>query len=489
MSFDTLHHNALDQKLNYTVSRSSTAFSNLTSHTGCHSCSGLGSNIGLSSIGQTVCERNSCLGEPDVARCCRFPANAEERQHPPGCIDPACTETICDECSNHDDCCDDCVMDCGSDCGISLDCDELDNRVDDIYSLEGSQSELFGDQTAQTFGFGRSLPRLTVENTTIESTDFDRSPDHTTLSTLPEYDMNQTHLGSRMQPKPSFQMPGASHTQVNAPQATTPSRSKLTPADISPLAHNRASFIYLSDSTHDSPDSIDSTPRAHYDHINLVTEKSDSKRPFPTSLLCQWADSNGQPCGKALGMGNDMHEHLKSVHGVKSEVFCRWVGCSVGVLEASPHRFASSVERHTWGHSGYRPYKCSACNEGFAAASVRDEHFTNIHLRKKIFSCDMCSHQCTSATNLKRHKDDKHSAERFQCEFCNRNGKRRLFPRGPNLARHFRNCKYVQVQSPEAAATGKVKLDWLPPGYKRGHHGLDRAKVIPPNYLPSQSDA
>lgn len=111
-------------------------------------------------------------------------------------------------------------------------------------------------------------------------------------------------------------------------------------------------------------------------------------------------------------------------------------------------------------------------------------------VRKKVFSCDMCSHQCTSATNLKRHKDDKHSTERYQCEFCNRNGKRRLFPRGPNLARHFRNCKYVLALFPEAAAAaGKLKTDWLPLGYKRGHHGMDRAKVIPPNYLPALNSA
>ncbi|KAL8794619.1 MAG: hypothetical protein Q9195_002815 [Heterodermia aff. obscurata] len=135
---------------------------------------------------------------------------------------------------------------------------------------------------------------------------------------------------------------------------------------------------------------------------------------------------------------------------------------------------------------GYRPYKCPECSEGFAAAAVRDEHIANIHMKKKIFACDLCSHQCTSATNLKRHKDEKHRSERFQCEYCNKYGKRTLFPRGPNLARHFRKCKYVLAEFPDAggAPEGKLSDDWFPPGYKRGHHGMNKAKITPPNYLP-----
>ena len=501
MSFSTLCLGVRDQELQSKNHLPSTAFSSHSSLTDCPTCTGPGLDVEISSIDQTVSEYTACLSESDSGECCRLPANADERLCLSECIDLGCAATICDECSNHEDCCGDCGMDCESDCEISFGCDDFGVGVDDTYSLEDSHSELFGDQTAQTFGFGRSLPHLALENSTTESGNFGRKAHDTTLSTLPTCCMDQDYSGSSLLPVSSFQTSCATPTPFSSPQVIissrtsygsafqVPSNYSLTPTDIPPLARDSASRIYSSHSAHEYPDSIDFTPSAHYDHINLVSEKSDSSGRIPPSLQCQWADSNGEPCGETLGLGNNMHEHLKSAHGVKSEVFCRWVGCSVGVLKPSPHRFASSVERHTWGHSGYRPYRCSACNEGFAAASVRDEHFTNIHLRKKVFSCDMCSHQCTSATNLKRHKDDKHSAERFQCEFCNRYGKRRLFPRGPNLARHFRNCKYVQAQFPDAAAAGKAKADWLPPGYKRGHHGMDRARVKPPNYLPAQTDA
>ncbi len=472
MSLGTLQRSPQDQRLKTADSCTSTAFSSLSSHTDCPSYTGPESGSEVLSICRISPDCTSCLGEPDIL----------------GCIDPTCPEITCDECFNHEGCCDDCVVDCGSDCEISFDCDELNIRVDGTYSFEGSHSELFGDQTAQTFGFGRRLPQLAMENTITESNDSGKVLDDTALSTIPAYGMNQSYMGFEAQPNSSSQVPWAPHALLNFPQATTPDRPNLTTSDTSHGVPKSASLIYPSDSTHGSPDSIGFTASAHYDHINLLAEKSDSTAPFPSSLPCQWADSNGEQCGQTLRLGNDMHEHLKSVHGVKSEVVCRWVGCSVGVLGASPHRFANSVERHTWGHSGFRPYKCSACNEGFAAASVRDEHFTNIHLRQKVFSCDMCHHQCTSATNLKRHKVDKHSAERFQCEFCHRNGKRRLFPRGANLARHLRNCKYVQAQFPESTTAGTANADWLPPGYKRGHRGMDRAKVTPPNYLLMPND-
>lgn len=501
MAFSTLHLGAREQELKSTDSRPSTTLSSHSSLTDCPTYTSSGSDLEVSSISRTLSECTSCLSEPNSPESCRFPANAEERQRLSGCIDPGCAETVCDECYNHEECCDDCVADCESDCGITFGCHKPDVRVDNTYAFEGSHSELFGDQMAQTFGLGRRLPPLEMENTMMETSSFSKIPDDTTFPTLPAYSMNQSYLGSDLQPSPSFRSPWATPTPFNPLQVSTtsgmsyisalrgPHNQELRPAEITRLAHNSASSKYPSDSTHEGLGRSDFTPRAHYDHINLLTEQSDCTGRSPPSMQCQWADSSGEPCGKTLGFGNDMHEHLKSAHGVRGEVFCRWIGCSVGVLKASPHRFASSVERHTWGHSGYRPYKCSACNEGFAAAIVRDEHFTNIHLHKKVFSCDMCSHQCTSATNLKRHKDDKHSAERYQCEFCNRYGKRRLFPRGPNLTRHFRNCKYVRAEFPEAATAGKTKVDWLPPGYKRGHHGMDRAKVTPPKYLPAHVDA
>ena len=496
MSHSNLHGSApRKQTLESTTTGNLKAptFSNPSSRINIPSGSGSRSRTDLSSTSWTSSECTSCPIEPSPVGSCDYPLSAEEHQCLPGCLDPACTENVCDECSDHEECCGDCVedcdVDCGSDCEISFRYSEPNVKLNESYTFSEDSYELFGDQTAQTFGIGCSLPQLAKDNTMIDSSGLGKILDHTALSTLPKTCMD-----------PSPQTPWASHKQLGLPKATTPSRScyesvshRLPDHEVTanrpPPTCATPSLMRSPKSAYGTPDPTDCTSDAHYDHVNLLNEKDDSSRPLHPSLRCQWADLNGKPCGEISSKGEDMHEHLKSIHGIKSEVFCRWAGCSVGVLKPSPHKFASSVERHTWGHSGYRPYKCSACNEGFAAASVREEHYKNIHERRKVYACDVCSHHCTSATNLKRHKDDKHSVEKFQCEFCNRNGKRRLFSRGPNLARHLRKCKSVLAQFPEAAAAGRAKADWLPSGYKKGHHGMDRAKITPPNYLPAQHNA
>ena len=271
---------------------------------------------------------------------------------------------------------------------------------------------------------------------------------------------------------------------------TTSSKIRRTKAAITTDcedSHNEAEETTASRHAQHATESIPNRPLDASQDTKAITSEPDSKKSSPKLISCQWADGNGQPCGKCFHLADDLHSHLKQAHSAKNSLICRWLGCPVGAFTANPHKYANGVQRHTWGHSGYRPYKCTVCGEGFAAANVRDEHFSNIHLKKKLFSCDVCNHQCTSATNLKRHKDERHRAERFQCEFCNRHGKIRLFPRGPNLARHFRKCKFVLASFPEAkgAAEGKIDDTWYPPGYKKGHHGMDKAKITPPKYLPS----
>ncbi|KAI9880765.1 MAG: zinc-finger protein [Pleopsidium flavum] len=333
------------------------------------------------------------------------------------------------------------------------------------------------------FDLDGHLPQLPVDTVLVKSSGFSLFPDNADSPALTDYWVPESSFGPNDQMELSW-VPMQFRTQrrlLEAAGAANVDWHELTQSvgmDAGAAAEGAASV----------PPSPSQASQGSSDGelINARASSGSSNRPVPPSARCQWANLDGQSCGRVFALGNDLHEHLKAAHSVKSEVFCRWVGCCFGVLGDTPHQYAYSVERHTWGHSGYRPYKCPTCSEGFAAANVRDEHFTNLHLKRKTFSCDTCTHQCTSATNLKRHKDDKHRTERFQCEFCNRNGKMRLFPRGPNLARHFRKCKYVLAQFPEAisAATGKIDDDWLPNGYRRGHHGMDRAKVTPPNYLP-----
>lgn len=467
----------------------------------------------------------------DELQTCQSTSKGSQCQLSTICVDPGCSEIICEECSDHEECCEYCVEDCGSDCGVSIDCDGPGSRIYDDCAFAGSYSELFGDQAAETFGLGGCLPQLPMETTSVGSSSFGLSPDDANVPVLTGHELPGSSFYSS-NGSDLFQVPMQFRTGIRMLEAAgTANIDEVTPIPLSSFgkdwdqsvgwkagtaadgtvstptlssqklsnieritAHaspaaplpNSSSPSHSADPAQDNAAGILPPGSARVQDSNIDLQNTASNRSIPPPIRCQWADLNGKPCGRVFALGDDLHKHLQTVHGVKSEVFCRWLGCRVGILGATPHRYANSVQRHTWGHSGYRPYKCPICSEGFAAANVREEHFMNFHLRRKMFACDICTHQCTSATNLKRHKDEKHRADRFQCEFCNRNGKVRLFPRGPNLARHFRKCKYVLALFPGAngSAAGKIGDEWFPPSYRGGHHGMDGAKITPPNYLP-----
>ena len=101
----------------------------------------------------------------------------------PVCVDPDCPDSVCNECSAHEDCCQDCEQegsvceDCPADqeccAGCADDCGILDlvnctgphcEYHKDYVCDDGSCFELFGDQAAETFGIGESLPQLPLES-------------------------------------------------------------------------------------------------------------------------------------------------------------------------------------------------------------------------------------------------------------------------------------------------------------------------------------
>ena len=99
----------------------------------------------------------------------------------PVCVDPDCPDSVCNECSDHEDCCQDCVQEgsvcddcpadeeccegCPDECGILdlVNCTGPHCEYHKDYVCDGSCFELFGDQAAEMFGLGESLPQLPLE--------------------------------------------------------------------------------------------------------------------------------------------------------------------------------------------------------------------------------------------------------------------------------------------------------------------------------------
>ena len=486
-------------------------------------------HVGHQSTSTSAGPCHLCVGEHECSEACHSALQGIGCQDISVCGEPECSTDVCEECSAQETCCQECSDDCFSDCRVAFDDKGEENAFFNDFSFVGSDSELFGDQAGEMFGPGSRLPQLPMDATPDELIDISPISGSISLPTTAGYMLPEMSFDFDKQPNPPLDH-SRFHTAVAARITTTdaPTRSNfILPVDAGGSRHPRSVGVGAVPLIESPPiSSIHTSPaKIHHDHaiehnspaslfLGNVTrtipvnplEQPDNELSiqYPNSqkssivregiapetanipiLSCQWVDRNGLPCGEAFPGGDELHNHLKMFHGVKTEVFCRWQGCRVGVFGPTPHKYGS-VLRHTWGHSGYRPYKCPTCGEGFAAASVRDEHITNIHLKRKTFSCDKCNHHCSSATNLKRHKDEKHGTERFQCEFCNHHGKRTIFPRGPNLARHFRKCKSVLAAFPDAITpSGKIDDEWFPPGYRGGHHGMDRAKIKPPNYMPA----
>ena len=365
-------------------------------------------------------------------------------------------------CSECEQICEDCVTDCESDCGVSSYCDGVDCESDpccDMCDIDHSEFDLLGRR--ESF-----FSPLTSTLRDVECAENGES------GVLFEYTGTTQHVDL----SDSGDFPASRETDYskNYDRALEVHTSKVA-TDHSP-APAQDHVLSLR-----KPPPTPALPAfGALGALDIVARRYSVPAPtFPTMTRfppaqCQWNDPIGAVCGRKFTSPDDLHDHLRVTHSVSSEVFCRWTGCCRGHTTAVPHRFAGGVLRHTWGHSGYRPYKCPTCRVGFAAADVRDEHVANVHLGQKMYSCEVpgCTHECSGISNLRRHKRDRHGAEQFQCEFCIWNSKRRLFPRAQNLRRHFRTCKFVLAKFPAArrAASGKeICKEWFPPGYGPGH--------------------
>ena len=116
-----------------------------------------------------------CISDPKSA------VDEEMTDRGPVCVDPDCPDSVCNECSDHEDCCQECVQEgsvcedcpadeeccegCADDCGILdlVNCTGSHCEYHKDYVCDGSCFELFGDQAAEMFGLGESLPQLPLE--------------------------------------------------------------------------------------------------------------------------------------------------------------------------------------------------------------------------------------------------------------------------------------------------------------------------------------
>ncbi|KAI9711031.1 MAG: zinc finger and SCAN domain containing 10 [Bogoriella megaspora] len=471
------------------------------------------------------------------------------------CIDPRCLQINCPDCIEPPAECQQCVDECPENCTegqdfvvdcngggaceylqdlVSPPCNEPCQNTGEASGCSGCQAQLPRDYTVDTCCYGPLTDQAEIQrpiNTNLQAQITNEQAQNTFLYNNGYPGDSTVFLGTPFLnvgfPDDSFgHLPCSTDalTQYRVPEALVDFGKRPTsaqpalplesqqwqiPMRKSPQRPSKQGRHKRRPSKTKLPDLTSGAEDEDEDEDDLddeaeISDNSLSKPSTPSKIrTCLWYDPStmSSPCNATFTCPVDLHKHLMATHSTTSDVHCRWVGCrsSIHSTTGPPHRFAAGVQRHTWGHSGYRPYICSICKKGFAAANVLAEHKANIHEKQKKFLCDHCGHRCTSASNLKRHIGEKHEELRFQCEWCARNGKVKCFRRGPNLARHFRRCKFV-IEAMRGGVVGDGKKggmmgvgkemkkgkmesmgdsEWFPPGYRKGKCGMDRSKVLP----------
>lgn len=131
-------------------------------------------------------------------------------------------------------------------------------------------------------------------------------------------------------------------------------------------------------------------------------------------------------CGKRLGMGDDLLDHLLRHQGFKPFV-CEFPSC--GKRFPKSHRLKQHMsshddnptknficghcgkkfseldylKRHLVRHTGQKDHKCSICSAEFSFKSELNSHVTT-HTAEKLFSCDTCTAKFSKKQALRLHQ-------------------------------------------------------------------------------------
>ncbi|GFT40180.1 uncharacterized protein NPIL_688351, partial [Nephila pilipes] len=96
---------------------------------------------------------------------------------------------------------------------------------------------------------------------------------------------------------------------------------------------------------------------------------------------------------------------------------------------------------------------CIVCGKGFNTNYNLKCHTLQVHEKKYSHQCPDCSKKFAQPSDLKRHKDSVHSAEKIVCEFCGTS-----FTRRDNLLHHLNNGNCQRKLQKEAGKRKRLDL-------------------------------
>uniref|UniRef100_A0AAG5DEF3 Transcription factor grauzone n=1 Tax=Anopheles atroparvus TaxID=41427 RepID=A0AAG5DEF3_ANOAO len=136
-------------------------------------------------------------------------------------------------------------------------------------------------------------------------------------------------------------------------------------------------------------------------------------------------------CEKVVSSKYALKTHVTHMHGSDGNQICDVCG--------KEFRTKQAMERHINEHLGVeviQKVQCHVCQRWFHGKYNLRKHIRFMHIEDgQVFRCDICQHESPNSRALLDHKKRVHVEERFECEFCGKRFKRKLYLR-EHIASH-----------------------------------------------------
>ncbi|XP_058832121.1 transcription factor grauzone-like [Topomyia yanbarensis] len=128
-------------------------------------------------------------------------------------------------------------------------------------------------------------------------------------------------------------------------------------------------------------------------------------------------------CHKILASASTLRSHMINMHGEDTKLICDSCG--------QEFRTKLAMERHIKRHMGIDPIErvqCDICSKWVNGKPNLKIHIKTVHSEEKqTVSCDLCQQIYPNMRALSTHKRRVHVEERFECEFCGKKFKRKIY--------------------------------------------------------------
>ncbi|KAM9425631.1 uncharacterized protein KZ484_011500 [Pholidichthys leucotaenia] len=111
-------------------------------------------------------------------------------------------------------------------------------------------------------------------------------------------------------------------------------------------------------------------------------------------------------CGQSFDSADGLKEHLQ---GYQKTHNCSLCGRSFFTV--------TGLDRHTFRHTGVRPFKCGTCGKTFAKEYSLTVHRW-VHVEDRPYKCDICPKSFGLQVQLANHRKGHTSTERYHCNIC-----------------------------------------------------------------------